>query len=166
MDGLGQIGIDIWSILYYLVNYGIILAVLGYYVYPRVYAILEKRESEISRSLDSAQELKNELAKELERYHAENKKLLAESREQKKKWLEELELMKSQMYKDMDEKRSKSLEETQKLIDEKKTALLDDARQDIYALISRSFQNISKKIPESIIAESIDDAWSTIHKSK
>jgi F0F1-type ATP synthase membrane subunit b/b' len=85
MDGLGQLGIDIWSILYYLVNYGIILAVLGYYVYPRVYAILEKRESEISRSLDHAQELKNELAKELEKYHAEHKILLTESREQKKK---------------------------------------------------------------------------------
>jgi hypothetical protein len=74
--------------------------------------------------------------------------------------------MKSQILKDMDEKRSKSLEETQKLIDEKKTALLDGAREDIYALIARSFQNISKKIPESVITESIDDAWSTIHKAK
>lgn len=85
MDGIGQLGIDIPSIIYYLVNYGVILAILGFYVYPKIFAVLEKRQKNIANSLDNAHNLKKELAKELEKYHAEHKKLLDETRAQKKR---------------------------------------------------------------------------------
>ena len=85
MDGIGQLGIDGASIIYYLVNYGLILAILGFYVYPKIYTALEKRQKDITNSLDNAHNLKKELAKELEKYHDEHKKLLDETRAQKKK---------------------------------------------------------------------------------
>jgi F0F1-type ATP synthase membrane subunit b/b' len=85
MDGIGQLGIDIPSIIYYLVNYGVILAILGFYVYPKIYSVLEKRQNDITNSLNNAQKLKKELSKELEKYSNEHKKLLEEARLQKKK---------------------------------------------------------------------------------
>lgn len=164
MDGLGKLGIDVWGILYYLINYGLILAVLGIYVYPKIDLVLKKRQKDISDSLDNASNLKSELTKEVEKYHKEHARLLEEIRLQKKDWLAEIESMKSQILTEMEEKRSRTLEETDRIIAEKKSALLNEARQDIYAVIVRSFHNLSKKIPEPIIQESIDDAWSMIHK--
>lgn len=164
MDGLGKLGIDVWGILYYLINYGLILAVLGIYVYPKIDLVLKKRQKDISDSLDNASNLKSELTKEVEKYHKEHARLLEEIRLQKKDWLAEIESMKSQILTEMEEKRSRALEETDRIIAEKKSALLNEARQVIYAVIVRSFHNLSKKIPEPIIQESIDDAWSMIHK--
>ncbi len=164
MDGLGKLGIDVWGILYYLINYGLILAVLGIYVYPKIDFVLKKRQKDISDSLDNASNLKSELSKEVEKYHKEHARLLEEIRLQKKDWLAEIESMKSQILSEMEEKRSRALEEIDRIIAEKKSALLDEARQDIYSIIVRSFHNLSKKIPEPIIQESIDDAWSMIHK--
>lgn len=164
MDGLGKLGIDVWGILYYLINYGLILAVLGIYVYPKIDFVLKKRQKDISDSLDNASNLKSELSKEVEKYHKEHARLLEEIRLQKKDWLAEIESMKSQILSEMEEKRSRALEETDRIIAEKKSALLNEARQDIYSIIVRSFHNLSKKIPEPIIQESIDDAWSMIHK--
>jgi hypothetical protein len=66
----------------------------------------------------------------------------------------------------MDEKREQSLREAQELIDEKKAAILDEAQKEIYGVIVRSFQHISKNIPTNIIEESIGEAWSTIRKTK
>jgi hypothetical protein len=66
----------------------------------------------------------------------------------------------------MESRRSKSLEETDRIIAEKKSALLQEARKEIYGVILRSFHHISRKIPENIIAESFDEAWSHISKTK
>lgn len=84
MDGLGKLGIDVWGILYYLINYGLILAVLGIYVYPKIDLVLKKRQKDISDSLDNASNLKSELTKEVEKYHKEHARLLEEIRLQKK----------------------------------------------------------------------------------
>lgn len=166
MDGLGRLGIDIWWVIYYLVNYGIILALLGYYVYPKIDDVLEKRKTAINNSLDSANKLKKELAKEVEKFHAEHEKILKEAREQKKKWLIEIENLKAQIIKEMDEKKAQSLKETQTMIDERKSAIFAEAKKEIYTIFIKSFQKLSQKIPEPVITESIDEAWSTIHKSK
>lgn len=166
MDGIGQLGIDIPSIIYYLVNYGIILAILGFYVYPKIQTVLAKRQLEISESLDNVHKLKEQLSTELDKYQLEHKKILEEARLQKKKSLEEVEAMKVQIIKDMEEKRSKSVEETQKIMEEKKAALLSDARNEIYGIMIKSFHTLSRKIPEAVITESIDEAWTTIRKSQ
>ncbi len=166
MDGLGKLGIDIWGIIYYIVNYWLILAVLSIYVYPKIDLVLKKRQKDIGDSLDNAQKLKKELSKELEKYHAEHKKLLDEARLQKKKGLEEIESMKAQMLSEMEEKKSRSIEETERIMADKKAALLEEAKKEIYGLVVRSFHHVSKKIPESVISDSIEDAWSSIHKVK
>lgn len=85
MSGLEALGIDLQSIIYYLVNYGIILGVLGFYVYPKVHKVMEKRQSEITTSINDASKLKQELARELDQFHEKHEAILAEAREQKKK---------------------------------------------------------------------------------
>lgn len=164
MDGLGKLGIDIWWIIYYLVNCGILFAVLGLYVYPKIDLVLKKRQKDIGDSLDRAHELKKELARELEKYQSDQKNLLEETRAQKKKWLEEIEIMKNEILTEMELKKTQSLEETDRLISEKKAALMSEVKQEIYGVILRSFQHLSKKIPEDIIQESIQDAWASIRK--
>ena len=166
MTGFGALGIDLQSIIYYLVNYGIILSILGFYVYPKIHGALEKRQKEIVWSVDDASKLKSELAAELASFHEKHEVILSEAREQKKKWLQDLENIKTDMLAQMEQKKIESLQETQEMMDQKKSALMDDVKKEIYGLIQRSFLSVSKKIPENIVQESIDDAWNQLPKNK
>ena len=66
----------------------------------------------------------------------------------------------------MEQKKIESLQETQEMMEQKKSALMGDVKKEIYGLIQRSFLSVSKKIPENIIQESIDDAWNQLPKNK
>lgn len=70
------------------------------------------------------------------------------------------------MMEEMELKRAASLEETNQMIEQKKAALMGDVKKEIYQLIKNSFHSVSKKIPESVIQESIDEAWAQLSKAK
>ena len=58
MDKLLSLGIDLQSILFYLVNFGILFAFIAKYAYPQINGFLEKRQKSIQGNLDEANELK------------------------------------------------------------------------------------------------------------
>lgn len=75
--------------------------------------------------------------------------------------------MKVQILAEMESKRVKSLEETKRIIADKKAALLDEARKEIYGVIYPVFPAYLKEnARESVITESIDEAWSHISKTQ
>lgn len=126
---------------------------------------MEKRQHEITTSVNDANRLKQELAKELDEFQDKHEEILAQARDQKKKGLAEIEAKKIEMISEMDEKRAASLKETAELIEQKKATLLQDVKKDIYQLIRASFHSVSKKIPEGVVQESIDDAWVQVTKN-
>ena len=72
MDALQRLGIDGWSLLLYLVNYGILFLVLGRWIYKPLMKMMDERTERIRGNLEEAERLKGTFQKEMDRRTQEN----------------------------------------------------------------------------------------------
>lgn len=69
IEGIGALGIDVRSLIFQIINFGILLLLLRYLAYPRIIRILDQRRQRIAEGLATAAEMaksKEALAKERE----------------------------------------------------------------------------------------------------
>lgn len=95
-SGIGALGVDLGSLIVYLVNFGVLLAILYFFAYKRILGMLDERSSRIRESLDEAERVRNdseERQAEMQRTFAEGRqesqRLLAEAREMAESYRQE-----------------------------------------------------------------------------
>ena len=89
MQFLGSLGININVLIAQIVNFGLLMLVLSYFVYKPTIKVIEENE----RSLQEGDKQKKLLEKEKESFAEEQKKTLVESRERNRKSVKELAVM-------------------------------------------------------------------------
>lgn len=165
MDKLASLGIDPWSMLLYLVNTGLLIAVLTYFFYRPLLKLIDDRRKQIKDSIDEAEKLKNEFEATLAKSEAAKEATEAELREELKKLQSYVEKKKAEMVAEMEAARSSMMEKAQKEIDEKKASLLKEAETDVKALMTRIILHIvENQVPEDVIQKSIESAWKSYQK--
>ena len=165
MDGLDQLGISLDSILIYLVNYGVLLAVLTYLLYNPIRNFTTKRRETVISQLEEAEMIKKEFATQLENLKAE--KLETESKLQS-----ELESMRSFVYEkkkelisEMEAERRNMLDKTTQEIAEAKEQMVSEVEVELQKKMSQIIlEVISNKVPKEVIAQSVTEAWSEYKK--
>ena len=165
MDGLDQLGISLDSILIYLVNYGVLLAVLSYLLYNPIRNFTTKRRETIISQLEEAEMIKKEFATQLEDLKAE--KLETESKLQS-----ELESMRSFVYEkkkelisEMEAERRTMLDKATQEIAEAKEQMVSEVEVELQKKMSQIIlEVISNKVPKEVIADSVTEAWSDYKK--
>ena len=160
MDGLDQLGISLDSILIYLVNYGVLLAVLSYLLYKPINNFTTKRRETIKGQLEQASDIKKEFEQELENLKAE--KLLAEKQLQSelKSMKEYISDKKKELLEEIDAKRSQMLEKAQQEIDEAKASMIKEVETDLLKKMSQIILEVlNNKVPAEVITESVSEAW-------
>ncbi len=160
MDGLDQLGISLDSILIYLVNYGVLLAVLSYLLYKPINNFTTKRRETIKGQLEQASDIKKEFEQELENLKAE--KLLAEKQLQSelKSMKEYISDKKKELLEEIDSKRSQMLEKAQQEIDEAKASMIKEVETDLLKKMSQIILEVlNNKVPAEVITESVSEAW-------
>ena len=87
-SGIGALGVDLNSLIVYLINFGVLLAILYFFAYKKILGVLDQRAGRIKESLDEAErvrieseERQAELQRAFDEGREESKRLLAESRE-------------------------------------------------------------------------------------
>ena len=165
MDGLDQLGISLDSILIYLVNYGVLLAVLTYLLYNPIRNFTTKRRETVISQLEEAEMIKKEFATQLENLKAE--KLETESKLQS-----ELESMRSFVYEkkkelisEMETERRTMLDKAAQEIAEAKEQMVSEVEVELQKKMSQIIlEVISNKVPKEVITESVTEAWSEYKK--
>lgn len=160
MDQLASLGIDLGSILFYMVNTGVLLAVLTYLLYKPLFRVIDERRKHIADSIQESNRLQAEFGKTLEQAKLDreaSEEQLREDLARLKKFIEE---ERAKLTEEMDSARTAMLQKAQEEIDQKKAKLLKDAERDVMALMSKIILDIvQNKVPEKVIQESIEDAW-------
>lgn len=165
MEGLSKIGIDGWSVLLYLINYGVLLLILAKFVYPRILKAIDERRSLIANNLADADKLRVELAKQTVEAERERKLLMTKIEEETQMIKKELHQKRKEMLADMSAEREKMLEDTRKLIAEEKDLLIAQVQNNLVAVIKQAVLYIAMtKIPEEKIMESIKHSWKSIEQ--
>jgi len=162
MDQLKSLGIDLWSILLYILNTGVLLAVLTYFFYKPLMRFVDERRDKIKGSLTEADRLRDEFAKELSKLEKEKADLELKMRTEMENLNKFVEKKRTEMVADMEAKRSDMLQKAQEEIEARKAAIINDAEQDVKDMMTRIILDIvQNKVPENVISESIQDAWAT-----
>ena len=165
MEGLSKLGIDLWSILFYILNTGLLLFVLTYVLYKPILKFLDERRAQIRSSVEEAQNLKVELDKrsaEVEEATEKAEAMLKKEMENLRKFTEE---KRAELTVEMEKARGDMLAKAEEDISRRKGEILKDAENDTLQLIKKIvLYVVQNKVPAEVIEDSIKSAWHTYKK--
>ncbi|MCU0660009.1 MAG: ATP synthase F0 subunit B [Candidatus Pacebacteria bacterium] len=84
MDGLLKLGIDWKSVIFYVVNFGIIITILTKLVYKPLFKFLDARKALIRNSLESAEQQKKEFDELIQKKTTDSENAFREIQEARK----------------------------------------------------------------------------------
>lgn len=94
--GIGALGIDLTSLLVYLVNFAVLVVVLYFFAYKRILGMLDARSTRIQESLAEAERVRREsqeqqesMQRALDEGRQEGQRVLAEAREAAERYREQ-----------------------------------------------------------------------------
>lgn len=165
MEALLKLGIDPWNILLYLINLFSIILVLTFFLYKPLMQVLDKRRKQIADSIEEAKILRDEFSETLEKSEAEKvamERKLRTEMESLKKFIEE---KRSELTKEMEESRSEIMAKAKSEIDTRKASIMKEVEKETIELIKKIvLQIVQNKVPETVIRESIKEAWESYKK--
>ena len=160
MDGLQNLGIDLWSVLVYVVNFGILVGVLTFFLYKPLLGYIEKRQKHIADRIREADRIKSDFEKKLVEMEAQKDALskeLKEELERSKKFIEE---KRSELISEMEQERSALINKATEEIERRKNTLVGEVETDLLKLIEKIvLEIVQNKVPASVVEESVQEAW-------
>ncbi|MDF2378685.1 MAG: ATP synthase F0 subunit B [Candidatus Gracilibacteria bacterium] len=160
MDVLAKLGIDIMSVVIYLVNFGILLALMAYFITGPVLRIIDKRRDQIKGNIEEAERLKKEFMEEKLKSDKEKAALKSEMEQQLADLKKELEERRKKQDEALDAKKAKMLSDVREVVEAEKQGILKAAEKQTLALIEKVVMHVvSNKVPEKVVQESVSDAW-------
>lgn len=160
MEGLATLGINLWSVLLYLLNTGLLLFVLTYVLYKPVLRFLDERRKQIRDSVEEAQILKEELDKRSTEAREASEKAEATLKREMENLRKFTEDKRAELTAEMEAARSAMLAKADEDIAARKADILKDAEAATVELIKKIVLHIvQNKVPEEVVEQSIKEAW-------
>ncbi len=160
MENLAKLGIDVWSILLYMINTGVIMIALFYLLYKPLLKFFDERRKLIADSIHEAKNLREEFAHKLKQSQEEKKRSEAELRKELEAMHRHIETKRKELMAEMEEERTKIMQKAHAEIEKKKTSIIKDAEKEVMQMMTRIILNIvQNKVPEKVIEDSIAEAW-------
>lgn len=165
MDKLASLGIDAWSMLFYLLNTGVVVVGLFHFLYKPILKFIDDRREQIKKNIEEAQRLQKTFEAKSVENEAKQKEVEAALKEEIEKLQKYTEAKKTQLIAEMDKARTELIQKANKEISDKKDALIKEAEKEILVIMRKIILEIvENKIPENVIQESVDSAWKTYVK--
>ncbi|PIQ79100.1 hypothetical protein COV81_03205 [Candidatus Peregrinibacteria bacterium CG11_big_fil_rev_8_21_14_0_20_41_10] len=165
MEGLSNLGINGYSILIYLVNFGLLISVLTYFLYRPVLGFLDQRRQHIKDKIHEADKIKDEFAQKLKEMEAAKEAAQVELQhelEQMKKYVDQ---KRTELVTEMEKEREVLLTKANAEIDKRKNELVSDVEKSLLVLMKKIvLEIVHNKVPEDVIQSSVNDAWKTYTK--
>lgn len=163
MDALQKLGIDLWGVLLYLVNFGVIFLVLRRFVVRPLLRFLDARQMEIATNLQAAETMRSTIAGEQQaeaEARAVREQELAErlraaktlARDEAKKLVSEAEAQ-----------RDAILSQTREAADAMVANTLDEAEAEVQKRIREVVSYVLEhEVPEKVVAASVEKGWNAL----
>lgn len=167
VETLGKIGIDLSSVLIYVVDIGVLFGVIAYFVTGPVLNMMDSRRNIIKDNLEQAERIKQEFQKEREHAEKEKKAFRQDMEHQMMMLQKNLEEKRKTQEEALSLKKAKMMEEIRSMMEEEKKSLIQQAEKDVLQLIAKVISHIvSNKIPQEIVKESVEESWKNFSHKK
>lgn len=160
MEALAKIGIDLWSVLLYVINTGLLVGVLTYLLYKPVIGFLDKRRASIKESLDEAEEMRRAFEEKTAQMHMAEKEMRAAFEKELADGRRYVEEMKAKLTAEMQEQKQQMMEKAMADIASEKERLMANVRSDVLATMQKALTSILlTRVPEEVITASVQEEW-------
>ncbi len=163
---LKSFGIEGKILLWQIINFGALFAILWFVLYKPIKKIMAERESKISESLKQADDLRKkseELEKEFKSKMASERRELEEIH---KRALVEQEKLKKEMKIQATAEAERIISEAKALADEEKQSIISSLEKDVRDMaVALASKIIAREIDEKSQKKFIDEAMETLRKS-
>lgn len=160
MERLAELGINLWSIFVYMTTTGLMVIVLTVLIYKPLLKFIDQRRKLIGDSIDEANLIREEFSKKLTESEKEKKSMEGELRQEMNNLRSFVEKKRLEMTTEMEASRSEMLAKAQKEIEEQKKKIIEGAEKEVMEIMTRIvLEIVQQKVPEQVIAESIEEAW-------
>ena len=167
MEALQKLGIDGASILFYLVNYGVLFFILNKFVIRPLTKTMDERSNQIRTNLQEAEQLRIDFQTEMARKTAE-----ASDRDQQLNHdlatiRENAEQQAQRLLKDAEKQREQLLAKTNEDIAGMKDRLLSDIERDLLGRIESIVRHVldETRTDEKTVQSSVKNAWDRLKQS-
>jgi F-type H+-transporting ATPase subunit b len=144
---MGAIGINLPLLVAFIINFVILFALLGLFLYKPVMKMLDERSRRIKESMEQAEATKEEYT----RAEEEVKKLISKAREDGQALVSQA----TQIGERLEEAKEGARKEAQAIVDRTR-AELEEERDRIIDDLRRQFVDISISAAEKVIKETLD----------
>lgn len=166
MDRLAELGIDLWSILVYMTTTGVMVVVLTVLIYKPLLNFIDQRRKLIGDSIDEANLIREEFSKKLHESEKEKRVMEGELRQEMDNLRSFVEKKRLEMATEMEANRSEMMAKAQKEITAQKEKIIESAEKEVMEVMTRIvLEIVQRKVPEKVIAESIEEAWKQYSKN-
>ncbi len=167
MEGLANLGINIESLIIYLVNFGVLVFILNKYLFKQIAGFIEQRRANVQKSLEEAALIQSEFQSKLDELSAQ--KLSAE-----KKLNQELSNLRTfvdekraEMIAEIEEERAKMISSAQNEVETLKAEMFESHKSDLNKFIKMALAKIvSENVSEKAINQSFENSWTNYTKIK
>lgn len=165
MSSLAKLGLDLWSMLLYFINMGLIFALVYFLLYPKIVGYLDKRKKQIADSINEANELKKLFQEKLDEINKEKEKTQHEMKLELDNARSFVDKRRAELTKEMEEEKARMFKEVQQEIDARKNQLVKEVEQKLMDTMRKIVvQVIQNKVPEDVIKQSVEESWSKYSK--
>lgn len=160
MDALPKLGIDFISIGLYLLNIGVLVALLSWLLYKPLLKFLDERKYLIVNNIQEADLLKSEFQKKLNEMQQEKEEAAEKIRTQMHQVQEAMEKKQIELLAAMEDERTRILSEARAQVEEEKKAILKAAEKETIETMQKIvFYVLQNKVPSEVVESSVKDAW-------
>lgn len=166
MDALGNLGIDGWSVLLYLVNFGILLVLLQRFAYKPLMKMVEERQKRIKEDVERAAEMRDQLKKERAEEVDARKERLEELDERVKdaKTLARDEA--KQLIQNAEAQRDAILSNAAQTADATIASAADGAEKEILDRVRRVVTHVLEEgVSQEMVEKSVQESWKRVAKT-
>lgn len=165
MEGLSNLGIDIQSILFYIINIGLFVLLLWYFLYEPIINILNTRQQKISDTIDEANKIKAEFEKKFNDMTEEQLQVQARLKDEVEQMEKFIESQKAKMLEEVEAEKQLILARTAEEIERRKSQLISDAEKQLLIIIQKIvLEIVQNKVPSETIQTSVQEAWTKYKK--
>lgn len=156
MEGLQSLGIDIKSIVFYIVNFGIIYLVINKYLSSPIINLLNKRKQEIKKNIELAESLKQQLKEQKEQSVKENRAFRKQLETEVEQIKNQLLVKEQNRLKEIENERALIINKAQQEAKEIKQSLIEEVKSEIVKITKLAFVNITKNnVSEEKVLQSV-----------
>ena len=160
MESLARLGIDLWSLLLYAVNFGLVVLLIAKFLTKPILKVLDERKLQIKKNVEEAEKLREVMAEQQKKMEVEKAEMQAQLHAELAQSKKEIDEKRKTAETEIEAKKAKMLAEVKLIIEEEKAGLMAQAEADILKLMQKIVLHIvSNKIPGDVVKESVTESW-------